>query len=74
MVILDPFQNFNKVQSLLCHSGYTGEPFAEGVQDTLGEQVTVQIAKRTELHTFKVIPKRWIVERSFARLDKNRRQ
>ncbi|OLK02428.1 transposase, partial [Xanthomonas oryzae pv. oryzae] len=35
--------------------------------------VTVQIAKRSELHTFKVMPKRWIVERSFAWLEKNRR-
>jgi len=33
----------------------------------------VQIAKRNEWHTFKVMPKRWIVVRSFAWLDKNRR-
>jgi len=62
-----------RVQSLLCDSGYTGAPFAEGVRDILGERVTVQIAKRSELHTFKVIPKRWVVERSFAWLEKNRR-
>ncbi|MGD3144605.1 transposase, partial [Xanthomonas oryzae pv. oryzicola] len=35
--------------------------------------VTVQIAKRSQLHTFKVMPKRWIVERSIAWLEKNRR-
>ena len=33
----------------------------------------MQIARCSELHTFKVMPKRWIVERSFARLEKNRR-
>ena len=33
----------------------------------------MQIAKRSELHKFAVIPKRWVVERSFAWLDKNRR-
>lgn len=65
--------SLGQVQSLLCDSGYTGAPFAEGVQEILGEQVTVQIAKRSELHTFKVMPKRWIVERSFAWLEKNRR-
>ena len=65
--------DLGQVQSLLCDSGYTGEPFAEGVQEILGEHVTVQIAKRSELHTFKVMPKRWIVERSFAWLEKNRR-
>lgn len=65
--------NLSKVQSVLVDSGYTGEPFAHGVREILGEAVTVQIAKRSELHTFKVIPKRWVVERSFAWLDKNRR-
>ncbi len=62
-----------KVQALLCDSGYTGQPFAQGVKDILGEDVTVQIAKRSELHTFNVMPKRWVVERSFAWLEKNRR-
>lgn len=63
----------SRVQSLLADSGYMGQPFAQGVQDILGGHVTVQIAKRSELHTFKVIPKHWVVERSFAWLDKNRR-
>lgn len=29
--------------------------------------------KRTELHTFAVMPQRWVVERSFAWLEKCRR-
>lgn len=62
-----------QVKSVLCDSGYVGEPFAQGVRDILGGDVTVQIAKRSQLHTFKVMPKRWIVERSFAWLEKNRR-
>ncbi|GEM21341.1 hypothetical protein NONS58_27800 [Nitrosococcus oceani] len=32
----------------------------------------LQIAKRSELRTFKVMPKRWIVERRFAWLEKPR--
>ncbi|SFD96395.1 Transposase [Paracidovorax konjaci] len=63
----------SRVQSLLADSGDVGQPFAQGVQEILGGHVTVQIAKRSELHTFKVMPKRWIVERSFAWLEKNRR-
>ncbi|OLI00712.1 transposase, partial [Xanthomonas oryzae pv. oryzae] len=47
-----------RVKRLVCDSGYTGDPVAEGVQDILGKHVTVQIAKRSELHTFKVMPKR----------------
>lgn len=62
-----------RMQTLLCDSGYVGKPFAHGVQDILGGHVRVQIAKRSELHTFKVMPQRWVVERSFAWLEKNRR-
>jgi transposase len=65
--------NLGKVQSVLADSGYVGQPFAQAVKETLGEEVTVQIAKRSELHKFAVIPKRWVVERSFSWLDKNRR-
>ena len=62
-----------RVCSLLCDSGYVGKPFAQGVQEILGEHVIVEIAKRSEPHAFKVMPQRWVVERSFAWLDKNRR-
>lgn len=65
--------SLTQVQGLLADAGYVGEPFAQGVREGLGGAVTVQIAKRSELHTFKVMPKRWIVERCFAWLDKNRR-
>jgi transposase len=59
------------VQSVLADSGYVGQPFADAVKTALG--ATVQIAKRSELHTFAVIPQRWVVERSFAWLEKCRR-
>ena len=64
--------NLGKVQSVLCGSGYTGEPFALGVREALGEKVMVQIARRSALHSFAVMPKRWVVERSFAWVEKNR--
>ena len=65
--------SLTQVKSVLCDSGYVGQPLAQGVRDTLGQHFTVQIAKRSELHTFKVMPRRWVVERSFAWLAKNRR-
>ena len=61
------------VMSVLVDGGYVGEPFANGVKEPLGEQVTVQVARRDKLRSFKDMPKRWIVERSFAWLEKNRR-
>jgi transposase len=62
-----------QVKSLLADSGYVGKPFALGVREILGDQVMVQMAKRSELHRFAVIPWRWVVERSFARQEKSRR-
>ena len=59
------------VTNVLADGGYTGKNLADRVRDILG--CPVEIAKRSELHTFAVIPKRWVVERSFAWLDKCRR-
>ena len=49
----------------------TGEKFAETVKSVCGAEV--EVVKRNELHTFEVLPKRWIVERTFGWLDKCRR-
>ena len=34
----------------------------------------LEIVKRTKLHRFVVLPKRWVVERSFAWISRNRRR
>lgn len=60
--------SLSTVEKVLADGGYTGEKFANEVKEMINAQV--EIAKRNELHTFKVIPKRWVVERSFAWLDK----
>lgn len=60
------------VKKVLVDGGYTGKPFAEGVAEII-VGAEVEVVKRNELHTFVVLPKRWIVERSFAWLDKCRR-
>ena len=59
------------VKKLLVDGGYTGENFANEIKHLSGAEV--EVVKRNELHTFAVLPKRWIVERSFAWLDKYRR-
>lgn len=63
--------NLSDVLKILADGGYSGEVFANAVDEILG--CDVEIAKRNELHTFAVIPKRWVVERSFAWLEKCRR-
>lgn len=66
-------KRLSRVKNVMVDGGYRGEPFANSVKSILGETVTTEVAKRDELHTFKVILKRWVVERSFAWLEKNRR-
>jgi len=63
--------NLTQVKSVWVDGGYTGQPFAEAVKEKLG--ATVQVVKRDELHTFAVLPQRWVVERSFGWLEKCRR-
>lgn len=61
----------SSVENVLVDGGYSGAPFAESMRKILG--AGVEVVKRNELHTFKVLPKRWVVERSFAWLEKCRR-
>ena len=67
----DRKSDFQKVENVLVDGGYNGQPFADFVEETLGAQV--EVAKRNELHTFVVIPKRWVIERSISWLEKCRR-
>jgi putative transposase len=59
-----------RVKHIWADGGYTG---------TLLERArklwrcTVEIVKRSELHTFKVLPRRWVVERTFGWLGRYRR-
>ena len=63
--------DLSRVQRVLVDGAYTGEPFAAAVQDLLG--ASVEVVKGNELHAFAVLPKRWVVERSFGWLEKCRR-
>ena len=59
------------ILKVLCDGGYTGENFANAVMALIS--AAVEVAKRSELHKFAVIPIRWVVERSFSWLDHFRR-
>lgn len=60
-------QTLLKCIKVLADGGYTGKNFANEVKKLIGAEV--EIVKRNELHTFAVLPKRWIVERTFAWLE-----
>jgi transposase len=62
---------YESVEKLLADSAYSGESFALEIKGLTGAEV--EIVKRNEAHKFIVMPKRWIVERSFGWLDNSRR-
>ena len=55
----DVTDNLFMLKKILADGGYTGENFANSIQTLSGADV--EIVKRNELHTFTVLPKRWIV-------------
>jgi len=59
--------NLSKCLKVMVDGGYTGANFANRVKELMGAEV--EVIKRTELHKFAVLPKRWIVERSFGWLE-----
>lgn len=57
---------------LYADAGYQGPRFVDAVKQAMG-QLRVEIVKRSELHRFVVLPKRWLVERTIAWLNRCRR-
>jgi transposase len=56
---------------IFADAGYQGPRAALAAANT-GSWI-IEVVKRTELHKFAVLPKRWIVERTLAWISRNRR-
>lgn len=65
-----PYYPLSRLEKILFDGGYTGEDFAKKIKRLTGAEV--EVVTRPEMHKFVVIPKRWVVERSFGWLDKCR--
>lgn len=57
---------------LYADGGHQGPAFQQGVRRVFG-QINIEIVKRSEIGKFVVLPKRWIVERTIAWLNRCRR-
>jgi transposase len=66
------FGLFPFLLKLYADSGYQGTKFRQGMKRVC-EQVNVEIVKRSDAGKFVVLPKRWIVERTIAWLNRYRR-
>ena len=71
LLLLRNAETLSDVVQVLVDSGGTGERFAQHVGALLG--AATEVVKRSELHKFAVMLKRWVVERSFSWLEKCRR-
>ncbi len=69
-VLMRLFCLFATIQTVFVDGGYTGT-LIDWAKQMFG--YTVEVVKRTDQHLFKVLPKRWIVERTFAWLNWSRR-
>jgi transposase len=64
-------RRFPFVERIFADGGYQGPRMAKAVART--GTWRVEIVKRSDRHRFVVLPKRWIVERTFAWISRNRR-
>jgi putative transposase len=69
-VVSKLLESWKKIIKIFADGGYRGH-----LIDTIKTKfkIELEIIKRDELHAFKVLPKRWIVERTFSWIDTNRR-
>lgn len=63
---------FPSLLKLYADSGYQGPKFQAGLNRAC-RQISLEIVKRSELHRFVVLPKRWIIERTIGWLNRCRR-
>jgi transposase len=64
-------RSFPFIERIFADAGYQGPKMASAVART--GTWKIEIVKRTDAHRFVVLPKRWIVERTFAWISRNRR-
>jgi len=64
-------RRFPFIERIFADGGYQGPKMAKTVAATGCWKM--EIVKRSDRHRFVVLPKRWIVERTFAWISRNRR-
>lgn len=69
-VLIRLFCHFGSIRKVFVDGGYSGKLIG-WAKEMFGYEV--EVVQRNELHKFQVLPKRWIVERTFAWLNWSRR-
>ena len=71
LLVIALLNTFIRLKLIWADAGYDGTPLTDWIRSVAG--ITMNIIKRTELHVFRVVPRRWVVERSFGWLLRYRR-
>ena len=69
-VLIRLFRYCGGIKTVFVDGGYSGKLLDWGMQMF---EWLISVVKRTEAHTFKILPKRWIVERTFGWMNWKRR-
>ena len=65
VVLHEARERLSRLEVVYVDQGYSGPNFARAVRQVCGDAVSVEVIKRSA-KTFEVLPKRWIVERTFG--------
>jgi transposase len=71
LLVIALLNTCTRLKLIWADAGYDGRPLTTWIRAVAG--ITLEIIKRTELHVFKIVPRRWVVERSFGWLLRHRR-
>jgi putative transposase len=70
LVLIKLNRYWHKITKVFADGGYQGRLISKAWESL---KYIIEIVKRNEVHVFKILPKRWIVERTFSWIDTNRR-
>ena len=71
LLIIRLFDAFSTLKIMWADSGYDGAPLARYAQAAAA--ITVEVVRRTAPHSFQVLRRRWVIERTFGWLMRYRR-
>jgi transposase len=71
LLLIKLFNAFTTLQIMWGDSGYDGPPLARYAKAAAA--ITVEVVRRTSAHSFQVVRRRWVVERTFGWLMRWRR-
>jgi transposase len=71
LLVIRLFDAFSTLQIMWADSGYDGAPLARWVKTAAA--ITLEVVRRTSPHSFQVVRRRWVVERTFGWLMRYRR-